>query len=165
MKDIVTKVNSTTPPAGNLTAEEYNNVQDELENVVTLTGQTLDTPTNTLRQLIQAMGVGGERVSRTDAQIAQIGEIVLPDNSSAPLTVNLPNTNLFINATVSFEQVVNQLFSTFALTVGRNGNKIMGLEEDMLVNSIDGDNLKFKMTWKGGSDGWIVSATESVGSV
>jgi len=164
MKDFVTKVNSTTPPTGDLTADEFNNFIDELENFITKTGQTLDVPTNTLRQMIQALAVGGERVSRTDTEIAQLGEIVLPDNSSASLTIHLPNTNLFINAVVYFEQVDDQPYSTFGLTVGRNGNKIMSLEQDMTVNLIASDNVKFKMTWKGGSVGWVVSQTEIVGS-
>ena len=40
----------------------------------------------------------------------------------------------------------------------------MGLSEDMIVNSFLSDNIKFKMTWKGDSIGWLVSITESVGS-
>ncbi len=164
MKNIGTKIDNTSPPSGNLTAVEFNNFIDELENIATLTGQTLDTPTDTVRQLLQGIAVGGERVSRTNGQTAQIGEIVLPDNSSAPLTVNLPTSDLFINAVVYFEAVENQLFSVNALTIGRNGNLIMGLAEDMILNSIASDNVKFKMTWKGGSLGWLVSRTESVGS-
>lgn len=164
MKNIVTKADGTSPPTGNLTAVEYNNVQDELENLITFAGMTLDTPTDILRQIIQAVAVGGERVSRTDAEVAQIGEIVLPDNSSAPLTINLPNTNLFVNAVVYFEQVDDQLYSDNALTIGRNGNPIMDLDEDMILDSTLSDNVKFKMTWKGGSVGWVVSKTETVGS-
>ena len=164
MKDIVTKIDNTSPPSGNLTAVEYNNVQLELENAITLAGQTLDTPVDTERQMIQAIAVGGERVSRVDAETAQIGEIVLPDNSAAILTINLPSADLFVNAAVYFEPVEDQLYSVFALTVGRNGNLIMGLAEDMIVNSTSADNDKFKMTWKGGAVGWLVSKTEVVGS-
>jgi len=164
MKDIVTKADNTSPPSGNLTAAEYNNVQVELESAITNTGQTLDTPTDSERQMTQAIAVGGERVSRADAETAQIGEIVLPDNSAAILTVDLPSADLFVNAVVYFEPVEDQLYSVFALTVGRNGNLIMGLAEDMVVNSETADNDKFKMTWKGGSVGWLVSKTEVVGS-
>ncbi len=162
MKDFVTKQDNTAAPTGTLSATEFNNYINEAENVVSLSGQTLDTPVNSTRQTIQAIAVGGERVSRADNETAQIGEIVLSDNSSAPLTVNLPNTNLFINATVYFEQVVNQLYSVFGLTVGRNGNTIMGLSEDMDVNTTDFDNIKFKMVWNGAD--WQVFLTESAGT-
>lgn len=159
MKNIVTKQDGTSPPTGNLTADEYNNVQNEIENFITFTGQSLDTPVDTLRQLIQALAVGGQRVSRANAEVAQIGEIVLPDNSSAALTIHLPDTNLFVNATVYFEQVVDQPYSVNNLTVGRNGNPIMGLSEDMLVGT---DDIRFKMVWNGTT--WQVFKTESVGA-
>lgn len=162
MKDFGTKVDNTSPPSGNLTAAEFNNYINELENVVTKAGMTLDTPVDVVRQLVQAIAVGGERVSRADTETAQIGEIVLPDNSSAVVTINLPSTNLFVNATVYFEQVVDQLYSAFALTVGRSGNTIMGLSEDMVVDTSGFDNVKFKMVWNGST--WQVFQTEAAGT-
>jgi len=162
LKSIVTKVDDTAPPSGNLTATEYNSSQDELEKSVTASGQTLDTPTNTVRQLLQAMAVGGERVSRDTTEVAQIGEIVLPNNSAAPCQINLPSTNLFVNATVYFEQVVDQRYSVFALTIGRNGNTIMGLSENMVVDTTDFDDTKFKMVWNGST--WQVFLTEIAGT-
>lgn len=158
MKNIVTKQDGTSPPTGNLTAVEYNNVQDELENLILFSGMTLDTPVDTLRQLIQAVSIGGQRVSRVDTEVAQIGEIVLPDNSSAALTIHLPNTNLFVNATVYFEQVVDQPYTVNELIVGRNGNTIMGLSEDMTVST---DDIRFKMVWNGTT--WQVFKTEAIG--
>lgn len=162
MKDFVTKTDNTSPPTGNLTAVEFNNYINELENVVRLAGMTLDAPVDTVRQLIQAVAVGGERVSRTNGQTAQIGEIVLPDNSGAVVTINLPTADLFVNATVYFEQVVDQLYSVFGLIVGRNGNLIMGLTEDMTVDTAAFDNQRFKMVWNGTT--WQVFQTESVGA-
>lgn len=164
MKDIGTKQDDSPNADGKVTAAEYNNVQVELENVVTLAGQTLDTPVDTERQLMQSIAVGGERVSRADTETAQIGEIVLPDNSAAILTVNLPSANLFVNAVVYFEPVIDQLYSVFALTIGRSGNNIMGLAEDLVLNSELADNQKIKMTWKGGAVGWLVSQVETVGT-
>ena len=164
MKNFIVKQDNTAPPTGNLTAIEFNNYIEESENAVALSGQTLDTPTDTTRQFIQALAVGGERKARTTGQTAEIGEIVLADNSAAIVTVNMPSANLFVNATVEFEPIENQLWSVFALTIGRNGNLIMGIAEDMVVNSTTADDLKFKMTWKGGTVGWVVSRTELVGS-
>jgi len=162
MKDFVTKVDNTSPPSGNQTAIEFNNYINELKNMITLAGMTLDTPVDTVRQLIQALAIGGERVSRTNGQTAQIGEIVLPDNSAATVTINLPTANLFVNATVYFEQVVDQPYSLFSLIVGRNGNTIMGLAEDMTVNTAAFNNQRFKMVWSGST--WQVFQTEAVGT-
>lgn len=162
MKDIVTKIDNSTPPTGDLKATEFNNVQNELENVVKFSGQTLDTPSGSERQLIQAVAVGGQRVSRADTEIAQIGEIVLPDNSSAALTIHLPDANLFVNAAVYFEQVVDQLYSVNSLTVGRNGSTIMGLAEDMTVDATQTDNIIFKMVWNGST--WQVFLCDAVGT-
>jgi hypothetical protein len=165
MKDLTPKFDNTGGPTGQLTADEFNDFQNDSQNAVTASGQTLTAGVgDDNRQMLKAIAVGGERVSRGDAETAQIGEIILPDNSAGAITINLPNAGLFVNATVVFEPVDDQLYSINSLTVGRGANMIMGLTEDMIVNSESADNDAFKMTWKGGSVGWVVSKTEVVGT-
>ena len=57
MFDFGTKVDGGTGSAGELTAEEFNNYIDELENAVTLTGQTLDATGTNIKQLSTAMTI------------------------------------------------------------------------------------------------------------
>ena len=165
MKNLTPKVNNTSPPTGSLTAEEFNDFADDVQNSITESGQILTTGTgDNNRQLIGAIATGGKRVSRTDAQTALIGEIVEPDNSSAALTVKLPSTGLFVGATVYFEQVTDQLYSVNAFTVGRNGNDIEGVAEDFVMNTVNADNTKIAAVWVAGSIGWKILVVGVVGA-
>ena len=94
---------------------------------------------------------------QVDAYTAESGDRILPDNSSAPLTINLPASPSAGDA-VYFRQVENQLFFTNPLTVGRNGNTIMGLAEDMIVQT---PNLAFHLVYNGST--WVVYKDEVVG--
>lgn len=159
MKDLTPKINNSTTAAGELTAEEFNDMRNDAQNSVTESGQVLTVAVgDDNRQLLKAIAVGGGRVSRANAETAQVGEIVLADNSAAILTVNLPLVaDVFVNATVEFEQVIDQPYSAFALTVGRNSQLIMGLAEDFIFNSLNADDSKVKFSWAGGSIGWSVA--------
>lgn len=166
MKDLTPKINNSATAAGELTAEEFNDMRNDAQNSVIESGQTLTTSVGEdNRQLLKSIGVGGARISRADTETAQVGEIVLPDNSTAVLTVNLPViADVFVNATVEFEQVTDQLYSDFALTVGRNSQLIMGLSENFILNSLNSDNSKIKFSWEAGSVGWSVMVIGSVGT-
>ncbi len=96
---------------------------------------------------------------RADTYVAEAGDKILPDNSVAAITINLPATPTE-GDTVYFRQKLNQLYSTFSLTVGRNGNTIMGLAEDMVVDA--DDNIEFEMSYNGIT--WIVFQTKVVGT-
>jgi len=167
MKDLTPKVNNDEiNPAGSLTAEEFNDARDDAQNVVTGSGQTLTVAVgDDNEQLMKGVAVGGRRKSRADTETADVGDIVLPDNSSGDITINLPLlANLFVNATVVFEPVDDQLYSVNKLTIGRNSELIMGIDEDMDMQSTKADNQRIKMTWKGGAVGWLVSKMEIVGT-
>lgn len=164
MKDLTPKINNSATASGELSAEEFNDMRNDAQNSVTESGQTLTASVGEdNRQLLKAIGVGGARISRADAETAQVGEIVLPDNASAILTIKLPLVaDVFVNATVEFEQVTDQLYSDFALTVGRNSQLIMGLSEDFILNSLNSDDSKIKFSWEGGSVGWAVALVATV---
>lgn len=161
MINLTPKIDNNPPPDGQLTAAEFNDARDDAQNLVTESGQTL-TPGvgEDNRQMIKAVSIGGSKLSRTDTQTAQVGEIVVADNSSGTVTINLPPlSELFTNATVYFEQEFNTRFSLNNLIVGRNGQTIGGLSEDMTVTT---DDIKFKLSWNGGT--WVPIKTELVGT-
>lgn len=166
MKDLTPKFDNTSGATGQLTAPEFNDFADDVQNAITESGQTLTVAVgDNNRQLLMAIAAGGKRITRTDAQTALIGEIVVPDNSSAPLTVNLPPTaGLFVGATVFFEQVVDQLYSVNALTLGRNTNDIMDLAEDFVLNSTGSDNTLIAAVWVAGTVGWKIMVVGTVGT-
>lgn len=97
---------------------------------------------------------------RADTYTAVEGDHILPDNSSAALTINLPATPS-TNTVVRFRPVVDQLYSVFGLTVGRNGETIMGLSEDMTVGG-SSDNHEFFMLYNGTT--WEVYKDKAVGT-
>lgn len=165
MKDLTPKVDDTVGATGQLNAAEFNDMREDAQNAVTGTGQTL-TPAvgDDNEQLLKAIAVGGRRKARSDTETADIGDIVLPNNASAALTINLPSADLFVNAKVFFEQVIDQPYSVNALTIGRSGNDIMGLTEDLDVDSFTSNNTIIMMTWLGGGTGWLVSVVGQVGS-
>jgi hypothetical protein len=105
-----------------------------------------------------------EFISRADAYTAIAGDHILPDNSAGVLTINLlatPSTG----DTVIFRPTKDQLYSVFALTVGRNGSTIMGLAEDT-VAGFDGatteDNIEFEFKYNGTT--WVISQTAVIGT-
>ncbi len=98
-------------------------------------------------------------VSFADASIVEVGDRVEPDNSSGAVTINLPATPSAGNR-VYFTQKYGQPFSVNNLIVGRNGNTIGGLAEDMTVTT---DNISFYVVYDGTT--WVPVKTEVVGSV
>ncbi len=167
MKDLTPKVNNSATPSGELTAGEFNDMRNDAQNTVTESGQTLTVDVgDDNRQLLKAVSVGGKRISRSDAETAEVGEIVLPDNSSAPVTITLPPiADLFVNAAVDFEQVTDQHYSTQALTVARNSQLIMGLSENFTLDTANSDNSKVRFSWVAGSIGWSVTLLDHVGFI
>lgn len=136
MFDFVQKVDGGAGVSGQQTAEEFNNYIDELKNAITRSGNTLDATGTDLVQLSQAIATGGRIVSLVNNDTAEIGDIVLPDNSTASLTVNLPAAP-FTGSMVHFRQVFGQSFQDDPVTIGRNGNTINGASSDVTVNAKD----------------------------
>jgi len=155
MQDFGTKADNQPPPAGQLSAAEFNNYILELENIVSRSGQTLDGAS--VIQLAKAIGTGGRPISISNGGTAVEGDIVLPNNSAGPLTVNLPATP-FTGARVYFQQVLGQPFSANALTLGRNGNTINNVAADVVI---DINNLTFYAHFDGAT--WLLVFGDIIG--
>lgn len=161
MRDIVNKVNNDPAPDGLLEDFEYNDHLVELENAVTLSGQALNA--STTDQLSRAIGNQGERITLSSGT-AKPGQTVIPDNSGGPVTINLPLTPE-TDTLVHFEQLPDSPYSTNNLTVGRNGQTIMGTAADMTVGVSGGqrtDNIIFTMRFDGTT--WKARITETLGT-
>ncbi len=165
MKDLTPKINNSATASGELTAEEFNDMRNDAQNVVTESGQTLTASVGEdNRQLMKGVAVGGKRISRAGGETAEVGEIVIPDNSSGNITITLPPiADLFVNATVDFEPIAGQLYSTNSLNVNRNSQLIMGLTQNLMLNSENSDDARVRFIWDAGSVGWSVIVTGSVG--
>lgn len=166
MKGLTPKVDNSQSASGKLTAAEFNDMRNDAQNVVTESGQTLTASVGEdNRQLLKGVAVGGKRLSRATGQTAELGEIVLPDNSAATVTITLPAiADLFVNATVDFEQVTDQPYSTHSLVIARNSQLIMGTAEDLTLNSANSDNSKIRLNWVGGSVGWSLNVIGTIGT-
>lgn len=165
MKDLTPKFDNTSGVTGKLAANEFNDFADDVQNSITESGQTLTVSVgDDNRQLIKAITAGGKRITRTNGQTALLGEIVVPNNSASPLTINFPNTGLFVGGTIFFEQEVDDLYSVNALTIGRSSNSIMGLAENFVMNSVLSDNARIQAIWVAGSTGWKLINLGVIGS-
>lgn len=157
MKDIANKADNVPAPAGVLPADDWNDRNTELENAVVGSGQALTNLDDD--QLLRAIGLQGSRVT-ISAGTAEPGQTVIVDNTGGPVTINLPATPA-TNTLVHFEQLPNSLFSSNILTVGRNGQTIMGFSQDMTVGNItNDDNVKFTMRFDGTT--WRILLTGEV---
>ena len=85
------------------------------------------------------------------------GDRIIPNNSAADCTINLPATPA-AGDVVHFQQGLTTPYSTFKLIVGRNGSTLMNGTDDMDVTD---DDLEFKMHYNGST--WVVIRTELVG--
>lgn len=73
------------------------------------------------------------------------------DTSSTPITINLPAAPSMGDIVRVFD--VQNTFDTNNLTLGRNGNNIMGAADDMTVNT---EGAAFEVVYYNSSRGWRV---------
>lgn len=158
MKNLTPKFDNTAGSTGQLSAPEFNDFANDVQNAITESGQTLTTNVgDNNRQMSMAVATGGKRILRATGQTALIGEVVIPDNSAAACTINLPTTGLFVNATVLIEQGAGWLYTLFAVTVNPGGNKIMNTSGNMVMNSRLANNTILRCVWTGPTFGWRLS--------
>ena len=80
------------------------------------------------------------------------GELILADTRIAPLTFSLPT-----NPTPGDEIIIADAYSSFVtnnLTLGRNGQKIMGANEDFIL---DVDNAYVGVVFVSADRGWLIT--------
>lgn len=157
MEDLADKVNNVAPPLGALDASDWNDRSTELENAVTDSDQVLSV--GTTNQLTRAIGNQGKRTSLSSGT-SEPGQTVIVDNSGGAVTINLPLTPAD-NTLVHYEPTPDgTLYSVNNLTVGRNGQTIMGSAADMTVGvSATTDEKKFTMRFDGSTWRVIIIST------
>ena len=167
MKDLTPKADDTSGPTGQLIAIDFNDARDDAQNLVTGSGQALTAGAgDNNEQLLNAVVVGGRRVVRGDAATSVIGDIVIVDNSGGAVTINLPDPDTdyaFTGGAVVFEPVAGDLYSVNSLTIGRNGKTIMGLAEDLVMNSTNSDNQRVRFSYDSVAGDWLISLVSTVG--
>ena len=86
----------------------------------------------------------------TTATTINSGERIFADATSGAFTITLPASP----ATGDTVQIIDVagVFSTNNVTIGRNGNKIQNLAEDLVLNL---SNAAITMIYSGSSYGWV----------
>lgn len=164
MKDLTPKQDNTAGVSGQLTADEFNDFADDVQNSITESGQSLTGGVgDDNRQLMKAISSGSSRITRSNGESAEIGERVTPDNATETVSIALPTTGLFVGATIYFEPAFDQLYSSFALTLDGGANSIMGDAADFVMDSTLSDNKLIAAVWVGGSVGWKIIPLSTIG--
>lgn len=83
-------------------------------------------------------------ISKSANYTAVANDFIYADTSTASFTITLPATPLANDVVAIMDNTSS--FATNPLTVARNGNNIMGLAEDMVV---DVDNISFELIFNG----------------
>lgn len=97
------------------------------------------------------VSAGGTWVNQSANYTAASGDKILADTTAATFTVTLPASPVYGD----FVYIVDSAgkFSSNKLVVARNGNKIMGLSEDL---DADMQNASFGLVYHGATQGWRI---------
>lgn len=90
-------------------------------------------------------------IEKSGVYTAENGDRLLLDSSVSGFSVNLPNTPQ-IGDHLSFVDAAGSC-ETNNVIIDRNGNKIMGLDEDMTINR---DNASFDLVYYNSTYGWRI---------
>jgi hypothetical protein len=88
----------------------------------------------------------------TSNYTSDVNERLFADSSSSTFTITLPATPNVGDAVQIIDVAGN--FSINNVTVGRNGEKIQNLEEDLIMNL---DNAAVTFVYSGATYGWVFS--------
>ena len=87
---------------------------------------------------------------------ASVNDRILADTSSAAFTITLPaNSSLLLNDTIQFIDVGSSM-ATNNLTIARNGSKINGANEDLIINVT---GAVITLTYTGSNYGWVIAGS------
>lgn len=125
-----------------------NAVQEEIANFIEASGMALDAANN--GQLRSILRVSWSVI--TAARNAVIRDALMCDTIGGAFTVTLPAAPA-ANDMVRFADY-SGTFATNNLTIGRNGKKIMGLAENMVVGN---NNVSIVLTYIDAVQGWRVT--------
>lgn len=90
-------------------------------------------------------------VNKTGAYDATNGDRIIMDSTGGTFTINLPASPA-MGESVTFLDGSGTCGSN-NVTVGRNGSNIMGLAEDMIINT---NNAAFELVYYNSSRGWVI---------
>lgn len=96
----------------------------------------------------RVLGQPVPQVISTSPVTAVAGDVLLVDASGGARTVNLPASPNVGDEPISVTQIAG---SASQVTIGRNGNLIMGLAENMTLDVADASIVLF---WSGATYGW-----------
>jgi hypothetical protein len=88
----------------------------------------------------------------TSSQAATVGDQLFVDVSSGNIAITLPITPS-VGDTVVFADLGGNFSPTNSLVIARNNERIMGLEEDMVV---DDQFAAFALTYSNSANGWKI---------
>ena len=109
-----------------------------------VTGSTTIADLLGLRSLWKTLDGGYSYVSKTSAYTAYSGDYIYADTTGGTFIITLPITPTAQDSVTILDNTSN--FDTQNLTVARNGETIMGLEEDM---NLDVSSKEYKFTYNG----------------
>ena len=115
------------------------------------TGEFLQTNGSGTLTWAAAGGGGITYTEKTGAYTAVAGDYILANTSGGAFTVTLPATPSVGDAVIFFD--ARNTWATNNLTVGRNGENILGSASDLTA---DVDNSRLELVYVGGSIGWNV---------
>jgi len=124
------------------------NTLDE-KTIQAVSGKVLGFDSNLDPSMVDAGGGGLTWIAKTTTYTAVKNEGILANTSSASWTLTLP-TSPTAGDTVGITDA-NGTFGTNNLTIERNGQKIQGLEENLVV---DMNNASFLLIYSGTTTGW-----------
>jgi len=145
MKDLTPKVNNDPlQPEGRLTAEEFNDFANDVQNGITSSsGQTLTANVGEdNQQLSKAIGIGGKWQLKATTYVFIIGDHIVPDNSGGVWTGDAPASPA--DGQKFFIKLLPGSLETNTVTISGNGNDIGEAAETSILIDIEEAEVEFR---------------------
>jgi|DEB0MinimDraft_6_1074348.scaffolds.fasta_scaffold11182_3 hypothetical protein len=137
-----------------------NSLIQELDSILTEAGDTFDnSKTDQLLTAIQTIGGGSATATvQTTGFTASFGGVYLCKVGGGGFTATLPATPTSGDdgKTITFIKSDSGLNGN-TLTIGRNGEDIMGDASDLLIEESDGENIKIILIWDDTASEWVTA--------
>lgn len=121
-----------------------------------VTASSSFTPTNTYDLMTKTFvetKYGKPWLVQSSSTTASAGDRLFADTGSAPITITLPASPT-LGDEIRFIDFA-RTFSVRNLTIGNNGNRIMGQLDSMTVST---SGAAFGLVWSGATNGWLVDS-------
>lgn len=118
----------------------------------TSTGSELDTSRFDIMIDLQGLGLVRNQIRTTSFTADPAGDYMI-DTSGGNVVVTLPAAPSIDDAPIQITHIAGSLGTGQGLTIARNGNLIMGLAENLVVDTA---NASFGLMWSDASRGWRI---------